>query len=66
MLGLIHGMAGSAALVVLVVDKIDSMWMGMIYEVLFGRNQGRLHNGLQLSIGGLTCCFGLFVLSTWI
>jgi len=88
LLGLIHGMAGSAALVVLVVDKIDSMWIGMIYVVLFGlgsiagmllfslvisiplalsgRHQGRLHNGLQLSIGGLTCCFGLFVLSTWI
>ena len=86
LLGLIHGMAGSAALVILVVDQIDSMWMGMLYIALFGvgsiagmllftmvisiplaisaRTRGGLHSSLQLSIGGLTCCFGLYVLSS--
>jgi ABC-type nickel/cobalt efflux system permease component RcnA len=34
--GLIHGMAGSAALVLLALSTIHSMWQGMIYIALFG------------------------------
>jgi ABC-type nickel/cobalt efflux system permease component RcnA len=34
--GLIHGMAGSAALVLLALSTIHSLWEGMIYIALFG------------------------------
>lgn len=34
--GLIHGMAGSAALVVLTLSTIQSAWQGVLYIVLFG------------------------------
>ncbi len=34
--GLIHGLAGSAALVVLTVASTDSLWLGMVYTALFG------------------------------
>ncbi len=34
--GLIHGMAGSAALLVLVVSSVESPWIGVGYVALFG------------------------------
>ncbi len=34
--GLMHGLAGSAALVVLTVTSTDSIWLGMTYTALFG------------------------------
>jgi ABC-type nickel/cobalt efflux system permease component RcnA len=34
--GLIHGMAGSAALVLLALSTIHSLWQGMLYIALFG------------------------------
>ncbi|TQV75841.1 urease accessory protein [Denitrobaculum tricleocarpae] len=34
--GLIHGMAGSAALLVLVVSSVESPWIGLGYVMLFG------------------------------
>lgn len=34
--GLIHGMAGSAALVLLALGTIHSLWQGMVYIALFG------------------------------
>ncbi len=34
--GLIHGLAGSAALVILTVASTDSFWLGMVYTLLFG------------------------------
>jgi len=34
--GLVHGLAGSAALVVLTVSTTDSLWLGMVYTALFG------------------------------
>jgi len=34
--GLIHGMAGSAALVLLALSTIHSLWQGMAYIALFG------------------------------
>ena len=34
--GLMHGMAGSAALIVLTVQSADSFWLGMAYVALFG------------------------------
>jgi ABC-type nickel/cobalt efflux system permease component RcnA len=35
-IGFMHGLAGSAALILLTMETIDSLWMGMIYIVLFG------------------------------
>jgi len=34
--GLVHGMAGSAALILLTVDTIASPWLGLAYIALFG------------------------------
>lgn len=34
--GLVHGMAGSAALVLLTLSSIDSVWLGIAYMALFG------------------------------
>ena len=34
--GMVHGMAGSAALVVLVLGTIESFWLGLGYMALFG------------------------------
>ena len=31
-----HGMAGSAALVLLTMETMDSLWIGMTYITLFG------------------------------
>lgn len=35
-IGLMHGMAGSAALILLTMDTMDSLWTGMVYMLLFG------------------------------
>jgi ABC-type nickel/cobalt efflux system permease component RcnA len=34
--GMVHGLAGSAALVLLAVEAIGSPWLGLIYILLFG------------------------------
>ena len=34
--GLMHGMAGSAALIVLAAQTVDSVWLGLGYVALFG------------------------------
>lgn len=34
--GLMHGMAGSAALILVAVDRLDSLWTGLMYMALFG------------------------------
>ncbi len=34
--GLMHGMAGSAALILLTLNTIPSAWMGLVYMALFG------------------------------
>jgi ABC-type nickel/cobalt efflux system permease component RcnA len=34
--GMVHGMAGSAALVLLTLERVDSVGVGMLYIVLFG------------------------------
>jgi sulfite exporter TauE/SafE len=34
--GLVHGMAGSAALMLFVLSTIDSGWMGFVYVAVFG------------------------------
>lgn len=36
LVGLMHGMAGSAALILLTLETIKSPWMGMLYMLLFG------------------------------
>ena len=35
-IGLMHGMAGSAALILLTMDTMTSLWTGMLYMLLFG------------------------------
>ncbi|MBL4583211.1 MAG: high frequency lysogenization protein HflD [Pseudomonadales bacterium] len=35
-IGLMHGMAGSAALILLTLETIQSPWIGMLYIALFG------------------------------
>jgi len=34
--GLMHGMAGSAALILLALDKVQNIWAGILYLALFG------------------------------
>ncbi len=34
--GMVHGLAGSAALVLLAVETIGSAWLGLVYILLFG------------------------------
>ena len=36
LVGLMHGMAGSAALILLTLETIQSPWTGLIYMLLFG------------------------------
>ncbi len=36
LVGLVHGLAGSAALVLLTLSTITSLWLGLTYMVLFG------------------------------
>jgi ABC-type nickel/cobalt efflux system permease component RcnA len=36
MIGLMHGMAGSAALILLTMETVDSLWVGLGYMLLFG------------------------------
>lgn len=36
LVGLMHGMAGSAALILLTLETIESPWVGMLYMALFG------------------------------
>ena len=35
-IGFMHGLAGSAALILLTMETINSLWMGFIYILLFG------------------------------
>ena len=36
LIGFMHGMAGSAALILMTMETIDSLWYGMLYILLFG------------------------------
>ena len=36
MVGTMHGMAGSAALILLTLGVVQSPWLGMLYVLLFG------------------------------
>lgn len=36
LVGMMHGMAGSAALIVLALGAVESLWQGLFYIVLFG------------------------------
>lgn len=50
--GLVHGMAGSAALVLLTLSTIQSPWMGMAYMALFGL-------GSMVGMGILSCAIAV-------
>ncbi|MCB1787363.1 MAG: urease accessory protein [Chromatiaceae bacterium] len=36
LIGLVHGMAGSAALILLTLQTVESVWTGFLYVLLFG------------------------------
>ncbi len=36
MIGLMHGMAGSAALILITMETVDTLWLGLWYMLLFG------------------------------
>ena len=36
MVGMVHGLAGSAALVLLTLQRVGSPWLGLVYVLLFG------------------------------
>ena len=36
MIGLVHGMAGSAALILLTLDAVETVVLGLVYIALFG------------------------------
>lgn len=36
MIGFMHGLAGSAALILITMETVQSLWMGMTYMLLFG------------------------------
>lgn len=52
LMGLIHGMAGSAALILFMLDRIDSIWSGLFYVTVFsvGSILGMLLFSLVISI----------------
>ena len=83
--GLVHGMAGSAALILLTLQTFQSPWLGLAYIALFGvgsivgmavfsavlvlplqraRSMTRLHNSIQLIVGGATVAVGLLTIFT--
>jgi sulfite exporter TauE/SafE len=58
MIGMIHGLAGSAAMVLLVMSTVSSVWKGIVYILVFGL-------GTVISMLMVTTILGLpFVLST--
>jgi sulfite exporter TauE/SafE len=36
LVGMVHGLAGSAALMLLVLSTVDSLWVGALYILVFG------------------------------
>jgi high-affinity nickel-transport protein len=50
--GMVHGLAGSAALMLLVLSTIESPWSGLIYIVIFGLG----------SVGGMLLLSGIISL----
>jgi ABC-type nickel/cobalt efflux system permease component RcnA len=50
--GLVHGLAGSAALVLLTLEAMESLWMGLAYMALFGV-------GSILGMAVLSCAIAL-------
>lgn len=51
LVGTVHGMAGSAALVLLALSSIDSVWLGMGYIALFGLGSIAGMAALSFAIG---------------
>jgi ABC-type nickel/cobalt efflux system permease component RcnA len=50
--GMIHGMAGSAALVLLVLATVESVWLGLLYMLLFAI-------GSILGMAALSCAIAV-------
>ena len=62
--GMMHGMAGSAALIVLALGAVDSVWQGLLYILLFGAGSivGMAVLGVVISVPLRRSATGL----TWI
>ncbi len=62
--GMMHGMAGSAALIVLALSAVDSVWRGLLYILLFGAGSivGMAVLGVVISVPLRQSATGL----TWI
>ena len=52
LIGIVHGLAGSAAVMLLILPKISSFWTGIGYIVLFGV-------GTMLSMAAVTLVLGV-------
>jgi hypothetical protein len=52
LIGAVHGLAGSAAVMLLLLPQISSFWMGLGYLLLFGL-------GTILSMGAITLLLGV-------
>jgi len=61
LVGMVHGLAGSAALMILVVATIPSAVAGLIYIAVFGVG-GRV---LQMLIGMFSVGFGIYLMSKY-
>ena len=51
-IGIVHGLAGSAAVMLVLLPEIDAFWVGLVYLVLFGI-------GTILSMGVITIVLGV-------
>lgn len=47
LVGIVHGLAGSAAIMLLVLPQVDSFWVGIAYILIFGL-------GTMISMAGIT------------
>jgi cytochrome c biogenesis protein CcdA len=53
LVGMVHGLAGSAALMILILASVPSATLGLVYLVVFGA-------GSILGMGVVSLCMGLF------
>ncbi len=51
-IGMVHGLAGSAAVMLLLLPQVSSFWVGLVYILLFGL-------GTMISMAGITLVLGI-------
>ncbi len=62
LVGMVHGLAGSAALMLLVLSTIDSPWIGVAYILLFGLGSNL---GMMIASTAIGLPFSLSALRFW-